>query len=429
MAHLTESDRVKLELYLSQGISFQRIGEKLNKSRSTILREVLKHRQTSNKVPHGRIANRCIHRRDCDRHRLCPDRHCHRQCSACSHCNDMCPRFQEEICPKLSRPRYVCNGCTQESQCTLRKSFYISNAAEQEYRKVLVEVRRGINLTEAQCAELSTRIHAGTQNGQSIHHMMATNKDAFTVCEKTVYGYVNAGIIRTKRGDMPRSCLMKPRKRKHMEHKVDTKCRIGRSYDDFKLYNQEHPDSALVEMDSVLGNIGGKVLLTLQLNNCGLMLAFLRNSNNSQSVIDIFNQLEELLGVELFQRLFPVILTDNGSEFSNPSALEKSPFTGELRTRIFYCNPYSSWQKGHVENNHLNLRKIFEKGTSFDSQTQDNINLALSHINSFARRSLNDVPAITLFETLYGEALPARLGIRLIPSDQILLTPELVTQH
>ncbi len=109
------------------------------------------------------------------------------------------------------------------------------------------------------------------------------------------------------------------------------------------------------KMDSVPGKVGGKVLLTMNFNHCAFMLAFLRDTNNSQSVIDIFNMLEERLTLEVFRTLFPVILTDNGSEFSNPGLLEESPISGKIRTRIFYCNPYSSWQKGHVENNHHNL--------------------------------------------------------------------------
>lgn len=429
MSHLTESDRNQIEYALRQRISFQKIADDLKKSRSTILREVLKHRQASNKVSSWRIANCCIHRRNCDYRRICPGRRCHRKCSICSLCNTVCSHFQEELCPKLSLAPYVCNGCSDETQCTLRKAFYVHEAAEKEYRKLLLEARRGVNLTEAGKTELDMLIHAGIQKGQSVHHIMTVNKDSFNVCEKTVYSYVNAGILRTKRGDMPRSCMMKPRKRKNIEHKVDSKCRIDRTHDDFMLFRKEHPDSAIVEMDSVLGNIGGKVLLTLQFNNCGLMLAFLRDSNNSQSVIDIFNRLEQRFGIAAFRNLFPVILTDNGSEFSNPAALEKSPFTGEQRTKIFYCNPFSSWQKGHVENNHLNMRKILEKGRSFDTLTQTEINLVLSHVNSFARKSLNDVPAITLFETLYGKNILEKLGVHLIPPNHVQLTPDLIMKH
>lgn len=428
MSHLTESDRLRIEHGLQIRMSFQQIAQELGKARATIQREVQEHRVTSTKGAPGRITNRCIYRRNCDTWHLCEGRRCHRRCSACAICNNVCPRFQEEICRKLSKTPYVCNGCTDQSKCVLKKQFYVSSSAESDYRQLLVASRNGVNLTEAEQAVISKTIYAGTQNGQSVHHIMTSNKDSFTVCEKTVYRYINAGIIRTRRGDMPRSCSMKPRKQKAVEHKVDTKCRLNRTYHDFEKYRKEHPDLPVVEMDSVIGKVGGKVLLTMNFNNCTLMLAFLRDSNNSQSVIDVFNMLEESLTIEVFQALFPVILTDNGSEFSNPRALEISPFSGKERTKIFYCNPYSSWQKGHVENNHLNLRKIIPKGRNLENFTQEDINIVVSHINSLARRSLNDVSAGKLFEELYGKEVLNKLGIEIILENTVCLLPDLINK-
>ncbi len=428
MAHLTDSDRMEIEHGLRQRMPFQQIARKLGKPHTTISREVLKRRADSDKGAFGRVTNRCIFRRNCNVYYLCPEEKCQRKCSTCKDCNAICPKFQEEICGKLSQAPYVCNGCPDGHKCVLRKKFYLHAPAQLEYRHVLVKSREGANLTETERTAISDVIHGGTQKGQSVHHIMSANRDSFNVCEKTVYRYVNAGIIRTKRGDMPRSCSMKPRRRKSLEHKVDSKCRINRTHDDFKKYCEKHPDLPVVEMDSVLGGVGGKVLLTIHFNNCGLMLAFLRNANNSQSVINIFNEMEELLTVDVFQELFPVILTDNGSEFSNPSALETSPFSGRQRTRIFYCNPCSSWQKGHVENNHLNLRKIIPKGRTLDLFTQEDVNLMLSHLNSFARKSLNDIPAITLFDTLYGKDILEKLSIKLILPNEVRLLPELINK-
>lgn len=113
--------------------------------------------------------------------------------------------------------------------------------------------------------------------------------------------------------------MLKPRARKPVEHKVDTKCRIGRTYEDYQAFIATAPELATVEMDTVVGRRGGKVLLTLQFVRCGFMLAFLRERNDSQSVIDVFSRLWTLAGADLFRRLFPVLLTDNGSEFSSPS--------------------------------------------------------------------------------------------------------------
>ena len=126
--------------------------------------------------------------------------------------------------------------------------------------------------------------------------------------------------------------------------------------------------------------------------------------------------------------MFPVVLTDNGSEFSNPAALEASQSGDARRTRVFYCDPNSSWQKPHVENNHLNLRKIFPKGKSMDGYTQEDVNLAISNINSMARESLNDIPAIALFETLYGKGILEKLGVRPVAAKDVQLTPKLLAK-
>ena len=225
---------------------------------------------------------------------------------------------------------------------------------------------------------------------------------------------------------MPRSCMVKPRRRKPIEHKIDKKCRIGRTYTDFEVFRNENPDFPVVEMDSVIGRPGGKTLLTMQFDSCGMMWLFLRQRNTSQSVIDVFNELEQNLGFDCFRMLFPVILTDNGPEFSNPTALEVSPICGQHRTKIFYCDPYSAYQKGHVENNHLILRRILEKRTSFDNLEQSDMARVMSHMNSFSRKSLNNIPSITLFETIYGKEVLNKLGVSLVAPQDVILTPDLL---
>lgn len=275
MSHFTISDRLKLEHALNEGRSFQEIADFLGEARSTIVREVQKHQVESLKVGYHRIPKRCLHRRQYRLKHVCVKAPCYRQCSICSICNEFCSQFQEEVYRKLSTPPYVCNGCREKNRCTLKKQFYVHDVADKSYRKLLVASRFGANITEAERLFLNERIYSGTQKGQSVHHILSSDGDQITVGEKTVYRYINGGLLRIKRGDMPRSCMLKPRKRKPIEHKVDKKCRIGRTYDDFKVFKREHPDLAVMEMDSVLGRAGGKILLTMQFNNCGMMWLFL----------------------------------------------------------------------------------------------------------------------------------------------------------
>lgn len=424
--HITDAQRLIIEHSLRDGMSFNEIGDKIGKHRSTISREVIARRTPSSKGAFGRVTNRCVHKVSCYRRQLCmkkPD--CTRRCSFCSLCNRICPDYVEQVCEKLSQPPYVCNGCAQEKKCVLRKQYYLHNPAHQNYRKILEESRSGANITEGELISLNNLFSPLIRNGQSVHHIMTNNPDRFTLNEKTVYRYVADGLLSVKNGDMPRICMIRPRRKKPIEHKVDRKCRIGRSFDDFNAFLDDNPEVAVTEMDSVIGRVGGKVLLTLMLRSCGFMFAFIRDSNNSQSVIDIFESIWQTAGEELFTKLFEVLLTDNGSEFSNPGALELAP-SGGRRTHVFYCNPYASYQKPRVERNHELLRLILPKRTSFDHLTQKDINTALSHINSYSRPVLNDKSPYDLFEYLYGAEFLTALGIEKIAPNDIILKPGLL---
>ena len=164
----------------------------------------------------------------------------------------------------------------------------------------------------------------------------------------------------------------------------------GRNYHDYEVYMEQHPDTAVVQMDSVIGSKGGKVLLTIYFVNVSLMLGFLREANTSKSVIDIYDELYHRLGGQDFRKLFPVILTDNGSEFSNPKCIENGPDgKGFQRTRIYYCNPSAPYQKAEIEVGHEFIRRILPKGRSFDELTQADVELMMNHINSYRRRKLN----------------------------------------
>jgi len=174
-------------------------------------------------------------------------------------------------------------------------------------------------------------------------------------------------------------------------------------------------------MDTVIGRIGGKVLLTMLFRNSRFQLAFLMDHNTQQQVFSVFDQLESDLGAECFRKLFPAILTDNGSEFLDPVALET-----DNRTKVFYCNPNAPFQKGAIEKNHEFIRYILPKGTSFDSLTQEDVNLMLNHINCTARDSLNGVSPFDLATLLLGSVVLEKLNMHRIEHDAVLLKPKLL---
>lgn len=423
--HLTDEERLQIEVMLKQQYSLKAIAQKIDKSLSTVSREVRKHGMVSEKFAAHYPANRCVHRRDCWHCQLCMDKpNCTRRCATCNQCNKICPDYEEEICLKLFDPPYVCNGCADEYKCVLKKRYYLHKKAQEAYKEMLSEARCGANITEEELTELNTFISPLLKNGQSIHHVFSNNPDTFAISEKSVYRYVSGGLLDARNLDLPRVVRFRPRKNKTVVHKVDRNCRIGRTYADFQKF-MEQTDVQVVEMDTVKGGQSGKVLLTLLFRSCDFMLAFLRDHNTSQTVIDCFNTLYALLGQQSFQSLLPVILTDNGSEFSNPVALEFDEF-GNRRTHIFYCDPSSPHQKPEVELQHEFIRRISPKGYSFDKLTQAQVNLMMSHINSYGREKFSGKSPIEMFDFLYGQGLAEKLSIFKIPPNEIILTPALL---
>jgi len=425
--HLTDEERVQIERFLYERTPLSKIAEKLDKNKSTISREIRARALPSDKSAPYRIRNKCIKKNDCQKYYLCEDKtSCTRRCSACNLCNEICPDYEEHICYKLYEPPYVCNGCPEEYQCVLAKKYYIPKKAHEAYRETLIEARTGVNISEDELLGLDEFVSPLLMRGQSIHHVVVNNPDQFNISEKSIYRYVDGGLLTARNIDMPRVCRIKPRKVKPQEHKVDSGCRIGRTYADYENFIAQSLCST-VEMDSVIGRVGGKVLLTMIFKSCDLMLAFIRERNTSRSVIDIFNMLYTQLGARCFTKLFPVILTDNGSEFSNPKALEIDE-DGVFRTRIFYCDPYASFQKPNVELNHEFVRKILPKGKSFDNLEQIDINLMMSHINSYSREKWGDKTPIDMFGFLYGWDILENLGLTKIQANEILLKPSLLTR-
>jgi IS30 family transposase len=237
---------------------------------------------------------------------------------------------------------------------------------------------------------------------------------------------VDACLFDVRNIDLPRKVKYRPRYKKP-EFKIDRGCRIGRNYHDYLKFMEANPEASPVQMDTVIGSKGGKCLLTIHFVHSGLMLAFLREANTSQSVIDIFEGLHKTLGHQNFKRLFPAILTDNGSEFSNPKALEfGTDKNGGRRTSLFYCDAASPYQKGAIEVNHALIRRVIPKGTSMDSYTQEDIFLMMDHINSYKRKKLNNRSPYETFSFHYGEEQTRKLGCCPVAAEHIILKPRLL---
>lgn len=373
--------------------------------------------------------NPCAKRRSCKIDFICEVcRRPHKQhCPTCGECHRYCPDFQEEFCPKLSKPPYCCNGCGTRKGCTLRKWVYNAKNAQDDYENLRSESRKGVDITPEELHRIDAFVSPRIKQGQSIRHILENNRDVLMVSERTLYNYQGMGLLSATHFDMPRKIRMRPRKKK-TEPKVDRHCYEGRTYQDFLAFLHDNPDVPVVEMDSVIGHKGGKVSLTVFLRNCNLLLAFLRDDNSARSVKDIIDSLYACLGPTVFCNIFPTILTDRGSEFSDPTALEYDR-EGHQRCLVFYCDPSSPHQKGGIEVCHEMVRRILPKGTSFDNLQQSDIDLMCSHINSYTREKLNNRSAYQVFSFLYGGEVLPLLNIREIPESDICLTPKLLQKQ
>ncbi len=425
--YITYEERMEIENCLHNGKSFGQIAKELGKDRSTISREIRKHSVIERTGYGANGYNACTHREECTKVHVCSG-DCHRQalkyCKLCNCCNDNCLEFEEQVCVTRFKPPYVCNSCSEKNRCTLEKTMYYAVKAHSTAQAHISESRRGILTSEQELNRLNAFVTPLILQGQSIHQIYINYADTLMCSEKTLYNYIDHGFFDARNIDLPRKVRYRPRKKKQ-EFKVDRGCYIGRSYTEYQQYLVKNPEVNTVQMDYVLGTVGGKVLLTIHFTDTNFMLAYLREANTSQSVIDVFDYLYLKLGRTLFLKFFPLVLTDRGSEFSNPRMIEMTP-DGLKRTSVFYCDPGAPYQKGAIENNHELVRRILPKGHSFDKLTQADIDRMMNHINSYRRPKLGDKSPFEAFAFHHGTELFEKLGLAPVEPNCVILKPRLL---
>lgn len=381
--HLTLSDRNDIQLGLERGETFKAIGHLILKDPTTVSKEVKRNRQardsTSNNLP----------------------------------------------CPLLDKAPFVCNGCPKRRQnCGYQKIFYLAKQAQKQYEQTLVEAREGTPLNSQTFWDMDKIISDGVKKGQHIYHILKTHN--LDVSSSTVYRHIRKGYLSIAPIDLARAVKFKERRKSNLPS-IPKEAKKGRSYEDFQNYLSLNQLDYWLEMDTVMGRMGGKVLLTFNLSFCNFIFARLLDNKTALEVTkhlyDIKNTLHQA-DKDFFQ-LFPVILTDNGGEFARVDDIEMD-VRGE--SKLFFCDPNRSDQKGRIEKNHTLIRDILPKGTSFDNLTQEDINLICSHVNSVKRAALNGKSAYELFTFTYGEEISKLLGISKIPAEDVCQSSKLL-QH
>jgi len=392
-SHMTLDDRIEIQECLYKGMTFKSIAMRIDKDQTTVSKEVKKHLD---------ISTDNIRRTDQEGRPIAP-----------------------EICPFLLKAPFVCNPCKKRHQrCRYQKQYYHAKLAQKEYEAMLSESREGVPLDRETFYEIDAILAKGVKQGQHLYHIMQTNN--LDVSKSTVYRHLKRGYLSISPSSFPRVVKFKPRKAKYIEY-VPKSAKIGRTYDDFLVFKEKNDITSWVEMDTVIGRIGGKVILTLDFTFCNFMVGLLLENKTSFEVTEKLRNLKERFAENeiRFSDIFPLIITDNGGEFSNVPAIENN-LEGEKETELFFADPYRSCQKPKVEKNHTMFRDIVPKGRSFDYFTQDVVNMIFSHVNSVKRKSLNGKTPFEMFVFTFGEKIATAMGIEKIPAEEVIQSPKLL---
>lgn len=388
--HLTLDKRIKIEKGIEESKNFTQIANDICKSSKTVSNEIKRNRTIE-------------------------------------HCTSWYGK--EKICDKTLKPPYVCNNCSSRKGCRKTRYYYYAKDAQGKYEILRSNARKGIDMTSTEFKELNDIVSKEIKQGHSFRMIVRNHKAEFSVGEITLYNYVENGYLDIINLDLPRKVRYKKRKHSNTNTpKKDTKIRINRTFEDFKDYIKNYNDNDysinIVEMDTVEGTKGDSVLLTLLWRNSNFMLAHKLENKTSDAVSQFMCFLKSLLGYEKFHELFPIILTDNGVEFSRPDIIENNG-THVYPTKLFYCDPGHSEQKGKIENNHEYIRRYITKGISFDDFTQNDINLMLNHINSVKRDSLEGDNPYTLMKEFLPQKIIDLFEIKEINQKDIILKDKL----
>lgn len=414
--HLTVQERIIIEKGIENGSTKAAIALTIGKDKSTVGKEIKKHRELVHKSSYK---INCANIKNCSHNHVC----------------DNCADFKPFTCNRRDRSPGACNGCSKYTHCRYDKYRYKADFSHKKYREDLVDSRTGINMSYEECKAMADIIVPLIEAGHSPYHIV-TNHPELNISEKTLYNYIENGIfrefglldidlrIKTKR-KITKKASNKYKKRE------DKKYLNGRTYDDFINYTAENKNLSVVEMDMVYNNGStGPFMQTFKFLDYSFMFIVYQEEKTAKSMVEGVDLLEKILGKDLFSEEVAIIKTDRGSEFCDAEGFEKEE-NESRRTRIFYCDPMASGQKGSLENNHKEIRYICPKENDLKDlglNSQEKANLIVSHINSQSKEHLKGKSPLEVMEFM-NPALYQKFkdfGIERINKDNIVLKPYLL---
>lgn len=208
-----------------------------------------------------------------------------------------------------------------------------------------------------------------------------------TICVATLYSYIDKGIfLKLTNKNLP---VKKNEKRKYNKvKKQQARANAGDSIEKRPEEIEKREEFGHWEMDSVIGQRGKSknTLLVLTERKTRDEIIFKLPDHTDEAVVSALDRLERKWG-DMFRQVFKTITVDNGSEFADVEGLERSALVeGEKRTHLYYCHPYSSWERGTNEVTNKMVRRKVPKGTNFDDKTDEEIEEIEGWINNYPRR-------------------------------------------
>ena len=407
--HLTLEQRKIIQAGIENRSSKAAIAQTIGKDATTVAKEIRKHRQLKPRNTYNRPVF-------CAKLKRCPRKPCVKKCED----------YEEPVCKSRDRTPGACNKCEILSKCHMDKYFYNAEAAHEEYRRDLVDFREGIDLTTKERDAIAKVIAPLLNQGQSVHQILSAHPE-ISQCERTIYNYIEDGVFKDYGVDnfsLKEQVNRRQRNQKLKKRKEPANYE-GRRYADYLAFRAAHPETLVVQMDTVYNNPSGPYLQTFLFEKTAFMIGFLHKEKTSENMASGIDLIQGKLDRGLFSKLFSVLLTDRGSEFEKYRLFELDK-NGNSRLNIFYCDAMQSSQKAHIENNHNYVRDIIPNSYPLDCLTQGDIDLMFSHINSTPRLSLGDKSPFEVFSFFYGEAAANCLNINKIKRDDVILKPKLI---
>ena len=414
--HLTLDERKIIEQGIDHGATKTAIAITIGKDNSTVGKEIALHR---------------IRTYVCKLPLECKG---YRTCSHGRHCRQTCPDYVPFICQRRDRSPGACNGCQTLRNCRYTKFTYRAAEAQLRYEHVLVQARSGLDLNEEDVERLAAVIVPAIRQGQSPYHI-AQNHPELGCCEKTIYNYVAGGVFRKWHVldiDLRQKTKRKLPKKKALMYKKreDRSFLKNRLHQDYLRVKEAQPELQVVQMDTIYNEQTGPFIQTFKFLTFDFLFALFHDTKTTRDMTNGVNMLEAIIGEDAFEEHVPLLLTDRGTEFSAAEDMETRDDQTK-RTRVFYCDPMASGQKGSLEKRHAELRYILPKACSLRTlglTDQTKLNLVLSHVNSVPHQKHHGKTPFQLLRFYCPHLVQAfqQFGIEEIPKDKVILKPYLL---